>query len=158
MKHYKWVTRYLAVAWLGLAFMPLRVIALLTCDLWPVRVGEKIAWSVLLGVEILGALGFVAGIGVLAARFRQGRMLFERGNCQYLLLAGLFMKSLVVAFDRSVGSVGGPPPLDYPLELARIGVAIVLVCIAVGMWLWVRRSGLQRTGGQAASGTPNPTR
>jgi len=83
--------------------------------------------------------------------------MFERGNWDSFLGVALLVKGLGIALDRSMVNLEGPPHLDGQLELTRIGVAIVLVCTAIGMWLWVRRSDLQRTGGQAASGTPNPT-
>ena len=154
----KWITRCLALGWLGLAFVPLRVVALILRGLWPEVVAEQVGWGVLLGVEVVGNLGFLVGIGVLAMRFYQGRRMFERGNWDSFLGVALLVKGLGIALDRSRANLEGLPHLDGQLELTRIGVALVLVCTAIGMWLWVRRSDLQRTGGQAASGTPNPTR
>ena len=161
MESDKRITRCLALGWLGLAFFPLRVVAFILRGLWPEVVAEQVGWSLVLGVEIVGNLGFLAGIGVLAMQFYQGRRMFAQGNWDTFFCLGLSVKGIGFVLDHSLGSLEDGPSLEYHIEALRIAVALVLVCTAIGMWLWVRRSGLQRTGGSrraGTSGTPNPTR
>jgi len=151
----KWITRCLALGWLGLAFVPLRVVALVLRGLWPELVAERVGWGVLLGVEVVGNLGFVVGIGVLAMRFYQGRRMFERGNWDTFFCLGLSVKGIGIVLDHSLGRLENGLPLEYHIEALRIAVALILVCIAVGLGFWSRRKHLRDTGTRPASNSPN---
>ena len=155
MESDKRITRCLALGWLGLAFVPLRVVALVLRGLWPELVAERVGWGVLLGVEVVGNLGFVVGIGVLAMRFYQGRRMFERGNWDTFFGLGLSVKGIGIVLDHSLGRLENGLPLEYHIEALRIAVALILVCIAVGLGFWSRRKHLRDTGTRPASNSPN---